>query len=92
MAKKIISFEIICETSVIQSFEIPKNYPIKNKSIEDLYGEIQSKFGDEDSTNVLDGDVDPIEFEVDNLGFNGFYGYTTESDGKIVDIIYERKY
>lgn len=91
MAKKKISFEIICETIVHQSFEIPENYPIKNKSIQDLYEDVRSRFGDEDSSDVLTGDVDPFEFGVNNLGFNGFIRYTIQVDGEIIEIIHERK-
>jgi hypothetical protein len=90
MASKRISFSIVSKAYLRQSFEIPKNYSVKNKSIEDLYNEIQSKFGDEDSTNVIDC-MDPNEFKINHLFFNGFYGYTTEIEGKIIDVIIERK-
>ena len=81
-----ITFEIVSEAIVQQSFEIPENYLIENKSIEDLYEEIQSKFSSNYDTNVLFGDIDPTEFEVDNLGFNGFCGCTTEKNGEIIEV------
>lgn len=82
MATKTITFGIITEAVVNQSFEIPKNFSIKNKSIQDLYEEVRSRFGDENTSDVLTGDVDPFEFGVDNLGFNGFIKYTIQVDGK----------
>ncbi len=90
MTNKRISFSIVSKVYLLQSFEIPKNYSVKNKSIEDLYIEIQSKFGDEDSTNALVS-IDRNEFEINHLLFDGFYSYTTEIEGKIIDVIFERK-
>nr|WP_314865226.1 hypothetical protein [uncultured Flavobacterium sp.] len=88
METKTITFGIITEAVVHQSFEIPKNFSVKNKSIQDLYQDVRLRFGDENTSDVLTGDVDPFEFGVDNLGFNGFVGFTTEKKGKTIDTIY----
>lgn len=91
MATKTITFEICTDATIYQSFKIPMNYSTKKKSIQELYFEIQSKFGEEDSTNVLDGEIDPHEFEVEFLGFNGFSSFICDKDGKIIDCFYESK-
>ena len=92
MSKKTITFEICTDATIYQSFKIPMNYSTETKSIQELYYEIQPKFGKKDTKNVLDGEIDPHEFEVEFLGFNGFSSFICHKDSKIIDCFYENKY
>ena len=80
MAKKIISFDIQCTVSVLQFFEIPDDYPIENKEIDDLYDEIWESYGDEHQVNVLYEEVHAFELELEELDFQKISSYTIDNE------------
>ena len=83
MAKKIISFEIECSVTVFQYFEIPNEYPIENKDIDDLYDEIWESYGDDSQINLLTQELHPSYFDMDEMEFMNISGFTIE-DNKII--------
>jgi hypothetical protein len=87
MATKTITFEILGEAILNQSFSIPENYDVNGKSTEELYHDIVIKFGSDFEPNVLCEDICPIELNYDNdiMAFSGFAGYHTEKDGWVLD-------
>jgi hypothetical protein len=78
MATKIISFEIEGTTSVVQSFEIPENYPVEDISTEELYEEILEMYGQDNECNVLTEGICPYFFEIEEVDFLRFSKITTE--------------
>lgn len=78
MAKKIISFDIQCTVSVLQFFEIPDDYQIENKEIDDLYDEIWESYGDDSQLNVLTEELHPCFFDLDDMDFMKITSFTIE--------------
>jgi hypothetical protein len=78
MAKKIIGFEIECSVRVFQYFEIPQDYPIENKQIDDLYDEIWEAFGDDSQLNVLTQELHPSYLDMDEMEFMNISGFNID--------------
>lgn len=78
MATKIISFEIQCSVDVHQYFEIPEDYPIENKSIDELYDAIWESFGDDSQLNVLTEELHPSYFYIDEIEFMNISGFNID--------------